>query len=214
MDPTAEVNRFVLPIHEPQFVGLTTYDAKDPDTAFPPITSPMHPRAHPTSSSSCSTTSGSARASAFGGAINTPTAERLAGGGLTLNRFHTTALCGPTRAALLTGRNHHTVGMGTITERRPRRPATPRSGRSRPRRWRDPEAERLSHRPVRQVPRGPGLEDQPGGPVRPVAHGERLRHFYGFIAGETDQYDPALYEGTTPVEPPITPAEGYHSPTT
>ena len=55
-------------------------------------------------------------ASAFGGPCNTPTAERLAAGGLKLNRFHTTALCSPTRQALLTGRNHHSVGMGGITE--------------------------------------------------------------------------------------------------
>ena len=54
--------------------------------------------------------------SAFGGPCNTPTAERLAAGGLRYNRFHTTALCAPTRQALLTGRNHHSVGMGSITE--------------------------------------------------------------------------------------------------
>jgi arylsulfatase A-like enzyme len=54
--------------------------------------------------------------SAFGGPCNTPTAERLAAEGLKYTRFHTTALCPPTRAALLSGRNHHTVGMGAITE--------------------------------------------------------------------------------------------------
>jgi arylsulfatase A-like enzyme len=55
-------------------------------------------------------------ASTFGGPCRTPTADRLAAGGLTYNRFHTTALCAPTRAALLSGRNHHSVGMGSITE--------------------------------------------------------------------------------------------------
>src|SRR5213593_4512256 len=54
--------------------------------------------------------------SAFGGPCQTPTAERLAANGLRYNRFHTTALCSPTRQALLTGRNHHSVGMGGITE--------------------------------------------------------------------------------------------------
>jgi arylsulfatase A-like enzyme len=54
--------------------------------------------------------------SAFGGPRNTPVAERLAAGGLKLNRFHTTALCSPTRQAMLTGRNHHSVGMGGVTE--------------------------------------------------------------------------------------------------
>ena len=56
------------------------------------------------------------RRSAFGGPCQTPTAEKLAAGGLKLNRFHTTALCSPTRQALLTGRNHHSAGMGGITE--------------------------------------------------------------------------------------------------
>jgi arylsulfatase len=54
--------------------------------------------------------------SAFGGPVHTPTAERLAAQGLKFNRFHTTALCSPTRAALLSGRNHHSVGFGAITE--------------------------------------------------------------------------------------------------
>ena len=116
MDPTTEVNRFVLPIHDPQFVGITTYDAKDPDTSFPPITEPRAPEGAPNVLIVLLDDIGFGASSAFGGAINTPTAERLPAGGLTLNRFHTTALCAPTRAALLTGRNHHTVGMGTITE--------------------------------------------------------------------------------------------------
>jgi arylsulfatase A-like enzyme len=59
---------------------------------------------------------GFAASSAFGGVINTPTAERLAGNGLKFNRFHTTALCSPTRQAMLTGRNHHSVNMGGICE--------------------------------------------------------------------------------------------------
>ena len=74
--------------------------------------------------------------SAFGGPCNTPNAERLAAGGLRYNRFHTTALCAPTRQALLTGRNHHSVGMGSITETATSARATARCVRTRRRRWR------------------------------------------------------------------------------
>ena len=105
--------------------------------------------------------------SAFGGPINTPNAERLAANGLKYNRFHTTALCSPTRAALLTGRNHHTVGMGGITEIAT---SAPGYNSIRPEHLRaagrDAEAERLLDRAVRQVPRGAGLGDEPDGPVR------------------------------------------------
>jgi Sulfatase len=73
--------------------------------------------------------------SAFGGPVHMPTAERLAGEGLKYTRFHTTALCSPTRAALLSGRNHHAAGMGGITEQATSAPATARSARTRSRRW-------------------------------------------------------------------------------
>ena len=59
---------------------------------------------------------GPALPSTYGGEINTPTLDRIAKGGISFNRFHTTAMCSPTRAALLTGRNHHRVGNGQITE--------------------------------------------------------------------------------------------------
>ena len=91
-------------------------DAKDPDATFPPIEALRPPANAPNVLIVLIDDEGFAASSAFGGPCNTPTAERLAAGGLSFNRFHTTALCSPTRAALLTGRNHHTVGMGGITE--------------------------------------------------------------------------------------------------
>src|SRR5213075_1512315 len=97
-------------------VGMTTYDAKDPDTAFPPLESLRPPTGAPNVLVVLIDDCGFGASSAFGGPIATPNAERLARGGLKLNRFHTTALCSPTRQALLTGRNHHAVGMGGITE--------------------------------------------------------------------------------------------------
>jgi hypothetical protein len=111
-----QLKRDVLPIPDISPVASTTYDAKDPDTAFPPI-EPLRPAdGAPNVLIVLIDDVGFGASSAFGGPINTPNAERLAARGLKYNRFHTTALCSPTRQALLTGRNHHTVGMGGITE--------------------------------------------------------------------------------------------------
>jgi arylsulfatase len=150
--------------------------------------------------------------SAFGGAIATPTAERLAAGGLKLTRFHTTAMCAPTRQALLTGRNHHTVGMGAITEL-----ATSAPGYSsvRPQSC-APLAEilRLNGYSTAQFGKChevPTWQTSPMGPFDAwPTGGGGFEYFYGFLGGETNQYYPALYEGTSPVEPPATPEEGYH----
>src|SRR5881628_3433332 len=96
--------RTMLPIPDRAAPGLTTYDAKDPDTAFPPIAPLLPPEGAPNVLIVLLDDVGFAASSAFGGPCATPTAERLAGGGLKYNRFHTTALCAPTRAALLSGR--------------------------------------------------------------------------------------------------------------
>ena len=103
--------RSVLPIPDRQHVGLTTFDAKDPETSFPPIEELRPPAGAPNVLVVLLDDVGFGSSSAFGGPIRTPTAERLAANGLRFNRFHTTALCAPTRQALLTGRNHHSVGM-------------------------------------------------------------------------------------------------------
>ncbi|TFH13077.1 MAG: arylsulfatase, partial [Acidimicrobiales bacterium] len=102
----------MLPIPDRPAPGLTTYDAKDPDTAYPPIEPLLPPGGAPNVLIVLLDDVGFGASSAFGGPCNTPNAERLAAGGLRYNRFHTTALCAPTRQALLTGRNHHSVGMG------------------------------------------------------------------------------------------------------
>ena len=108
--------RSILPIPDVRQPGLTTYDAKDPATSFPPIVPLRPPGGAPNVLVVLLDDVGFGASSAFGGPCNTPTAERLAAGGLRYNRFHTTALCAPTRQALLTGRNHHSAGMGSITE--------------------------------------------------------------------------------------------------
>ena len=101
-----------LPIPDRQHLGLTTYDAKDPDTSFPPIEPLLPPEGAPNVLIVLLDDVGYGAGSVFGGPATMPTAERLQANGLTYNRFHTTALCAPTRAALLSGRNHHSVGHG------------------------------------------------------------------------------------------------------
>jgi len=206
------LDRTHLPIPDPQWVGLTTYDAKDPDTKFPPITPVRPPDGAPNVLVILIDDAGFGSSSAFGGPCNTPTFERLAAEGLKYTRFHTTALCSPTRAALLSGRNHHSVGMGGITEI-----ATSAPGYSsvRPKN-KAPLAETLKLNGFATAQFGkchevPVWETSPMGPFdRWPSPGNGFEHFYGFLGGETNQYAPALYRDTVPVEPDRTPAEGYH----
>ncbi len=206
-----QVQRDVLPIPDRPHTGLTTYDAKDPDTTFPPIEPLRPPEGAPNVLVILLDDAGFGASSAFGGPCNTPTAERLANNGLKFNRFHTTALCAPTRQALLTGRNHHSVGMGTITEL-----ATSAPGYSSVRpNTAAPLAETLKLNGYSTAQFGkchevPVWETSPMGPFDAWPTGSGFEHFYGFIGGETNQYYPAIYEGTTPVEPDRTPEEGYH----
>ena len=107
----------MLPIPDEPSFGLVTYDAKDPDTKFPPIEPLRPPQGAPNVLVILLDDVGFGASSAFGGPCDTPTAaEKLAARGLKYTRFHSTALCAPTRQALLTGRNHHSVAMGSITE--------------------------------------------------------------------------------------------------
>src|SRR5437762_4166215 len=103
------LQRSVLPIPDRKPIGLTTYDAKDPDTKFPPITQLRPPTGAPNVLVILLDDIGFGASSTFGGPCPTPNADRLAATGLKFTRFHTTALCAPTRQALLTGRNHHAV---------------------------------------------------------------------------------------------------------
>jgi hypothetical protein len=103
------------PIGEDCHFGLVTYDARDPDTKLPPI-EPLRPPEGAPNVLVILLDIGFGASSAFGGPCSMPTAERLAEGGLKYTRFHSTALCAPSRAALLSGRNHHSVAMGSITE--------------------------------------------------------------------------------------------------
>jgi arylsulfatase len=206
------VERSVLPIPDRPHVGLTTYDAKDPDTSYPPIRDIRPPAGAPNVLVVLLDDVGFAASSTFGGPVDTPTAERLAAGGLKYNRFHTTALCSPTRAALLSGRNHHVVGMGGITEIATSAPGynslrpntcAPLAETLKLNGYSTAQFGKCHEVPVWQTsPMGP-FDNWPSG-------GGGFEHFYGFIGGETNQYAPAIYNGTVPVEPDRTPEEGYH----
>ena len=205
-------HRSHLPIASAERTGLITYDAKDPDTKFPPIEQLRPPKGAPNVLIILIDDAGFGSSSAFGGPCQTPNAEKLAAGGLKYNRFHTTALCSPTRQALLTGRNHHSAGMGGITEI-----ATGAPGYSSvlPNTM-SPLARTLKLNGYSTAQFGkchevPVWETSPVGPFDAwPTGGGGFEYFYGFIGGEANQWYPTLYEGTTPVEPKKTPEEGYH----
>jgi arylsulfatase A-like enzyme len=206
-----ELGRQVLPIPDRPFAGLVTYDAKDPATSFPAIEPLRPPTGAPNVLIVLLDDVGFAASSAFGGPINCPTAERLAANGLKYNRFHTTALCSPTRQALLTGRNHHAVGMGGITEIAT---SAPGYNSIRPN-TAAPLAEVLQLNGYATAQFGkchevPVWETSPMGPFTQWPTGSGFEHFYGFIGGETNQWAPAIYRDTVPVEPDRTAEEGYH----
>ena len=145
----------------------------------------------------------------FGGEVHTPTLTKLKESGICYNAFHTTSICSPTRAALLTGRNHHRVGNGTIAERAsdfdgytgiiPKTSAT--------------IAEVLHHYGYKSAAFGkwhntPANQTTAMGPFDRWPTGHGFDYFYGFLAGETSQWEPRLYENLNPIEPPH--SEKYH----
>jgi arylsulfatase A-like enzyme len=212
MSEQDKIQRTILPIPDRPRTGLITYDAKDPDTKFPPIEPLRPPKGAPNVLIILLDDVGFAASSAFGGPCQTPSFEKLASGGLKYNRFHTTALCAPTRQAMLTGRNHHSVGMGGVTEIATAAPGycsiLPKNKAPLPltlklNGYSTAQFGKCHEVPVWQTsPMGP-FDQWPTG-------GGGFEYFYGFIGGETNQWDPGIYDGTTPVEPPKTAEEGYH----
>lgn len=149
--------------------------------------------------------------SAYGGPCRMPTAERLAQGGLRYSRFHVTALCSPTRQALMTGRNHHSVGMGVTSEMATDQPGytgyRPASAAT--------LAQVLSGNGFSTAAFGkwhqtPPVEVNTSGPFTRWPTGEGFDRFYGFMGAEMNHWYPQLYDGTTPFEPDRLPEDGYH----
>jgi len=207
-----ESGRETLPIPDRPKIGLTTFDAKDPESKYPPIEPLRPPEGAPNVLIVLIDDVGFGASSAFGGPCRTPNFERLAADGLRYTRFHTTALCSPTRAALLSGRNHHTVGMGSITELAT---SAPGQNSMRPNTCAPlPEILKLNGYCTAQFGKCHEVPVWETSPLGPFDHwpsgGGGFEYFYGFIGGETNQYFPALFEGTSPIEPEKTPEQGYH----
>jgi arylsulfatase A-like enzyme len=205
------IQREILPVPDQQYSGPISFDAKDPDSKFSPITPLRPPAGAPNVLIVLLDDVGFGASSAFGGPCHTPIAERMAAEGLRYTRFHTTALCSPTRAALLTGRNHHAVGMGGITEIATSAPGynsiIPNTAA--------PLAKTLKLNGYATAQFGkchevPVWETSSAGPFDRWPTGSGFEHFYGFVGGETNQWYPLLYEGTKHVEPSATPEQGYH----
>ena len=149
--------------------------------------------------------------STFGGEVTTKTMDKIVAGGITYNRFHTTAMCSPTRASLLTGRNHHHVGNGQIAEL-----ANDWDGYS----GRIPKSCALAAEVLRDYGYStaafgkwhntPATETTAAGPFDNWPSEIGFEYFYGFLAGEASQWEPHLVRNTTVVQPPKTPEQGYH----
>jgi len=193
-------DRTVLPIPEPAFSPITTFDARN---ATPPARFEVKAPANaPNVLIILIDDMGFGQSSAFGGPIHMPTVEQLASTGLRYSQFHTTALCSPTRIALLTGRNHHVNNLGSITETAT---AFPGQTGQRPNSV-APLAEILRLNGYSTAAFGKSHETaawevSPSGPTDRWPTRSGFDKFYGFLGGETNQWAPLLYDGMTQVEP-------------
>jgi arylsulfatase len=202
------MDRSNLPIKETTYPAITELDARN--AKAPARFQVTAPEKAPNVVIILIDDIGFGHSSAFGGPIHMPTLERLAATGLKYNRFHTTALCSPTRTAILTGYNHHSNNAGAIMEVAT---AFPGNTGIRPQ----------SITPIAQVLRmngystaafgkyheTPPWEGSVSGPYDRWPTGSGFDKFYGFIGGETNQWHPMVYDGTTRVYPNVD-TPGYH----
>ncbi|WP_293102257.1 arylsulfatase [Moorena sp. SIO3I6] len=200
----------ILPQPDPEFkgqIGVTYETSGEPDKSI--MESPEAPKNAPNIVLVLLDDVGFSSSETFGGSIKTPTLEKLADEGITYNRFHTTALCSPTRAALLTGRNHHSVGSGVVQELATGYPGykglIPKSTAT--------IAEVLQENGYSTAWFGknhnvPDNQTSMVGPFDRWPNGLGFDYFYGFIGGETDQWFPALYENQNPINAPAKTSDG------
>jgi arylsulfatase len=202
-------DRTVLPLAEPKFGGVIGKTYTESKAEWPKVPTP--PQGAPNIVIVLLDDVGFGQTSTFGGPVQTPTLEALAKKGLRYNRFHTTAVCGPSRAALITGRNHHNCGVGFLAEWATGFPSynnmIPKStatigavlkGNGYATAW------------VGKNHNTPDWESSVAGPFDRWPTGMGFDYFYGFIGGETNQYYPVLFENTSAVEPATSPEQGYH----
>src|ERR1700675_3434322 len=207
--PTAQaappkIDRTVLPIPEPKYPLITELDARN--AKAPPRFEVKPPKGAPNVVVVLLDDIGFGQSSAFGGPCKMPTLDKLAQAGVRLNNFHTTALCSPTRTALLTGRNHHVNNAGAIMELAT---AFPGNTGIRPQSV-APLAEMLRLNGYSTAAFGKYHETPPwevsvSGPFDRWPTHSGFDKFYGFIGGETNQWAPLIIDGTVKVEPPHDP---------
>lgn len=205
----SDIDRSRLPLPEPEFKGKIGKTYKESTSAWPEL--PKPPEGAPNVLLILLDDVGFGQASTFGGPVPTAALDKLAAEGLRYTRFHTTAICGPSRAALITGRNHHNCATGFLSE------------------WATgfPSYNNMISQSTATVGRilkengyatswfgknhnTPDWESSVAGPFDRWPTGMGFDYFYGFIAGETHQYYPVLFENTVAVEPDRSPEEGYH----
>jgi len=204
-----KIDRTSLPLPTPPFKGVIGKTYLDSKQEWPEL--PKPPAGAPSVVVILLDDVGFGQVGTFGGPVPTPGLDALAATGLRYNRFHTTAICGPSRAALITGRNHHNCGSGFLAE------------------WATgfPSYNNMipaSCATVGAILKGngyntswfgknhntPDWESSVAGPFDRWPTGMGFDYFYGFIGGETNQYYPVLFENTVAVEPDKSPEEGYH----
>jgi len=190
----------MLPKPEPPFRGKIGRTVKDSTPDFPKGVEA--PAGAPNVLLILTDDVGFGASSTFGGPIQTPNFQRLADSGLRYNMFHTTALCSPTRAALITGRNHHSVASGSITEFATGYPGydslVPKSAGSVGSVLKDNGYNTSWFGKMHNVP---DWMSSQAGPFDLWPTGLGFEYFYGFLGGDSDQWHPALYDGTNPIEP-------------
>jgi len=205
----AQADGAQLPRPDPDFKGKIGETYRDSTPSYPlPVTAP---KGSPNVLLILLDDVGFGMCSTFGGPVPTPNLDKLANNGLKFTRFHTTALCSPTRAALLAGRNHHTCGTGVIIEMGTGYPGytgiIPRSTAL--------VSQILLENGYATAMFGkwhntPEPQISPAGPFDRWPTGLGFEYFYGFNQGETHQYYPVLYRNTTAVPQPKLPEQGYH----
>jgi len=203
-----EPDRTTLPIHEPQYPHSTVLDIRNAPPP-PPRFEVKAPAGAPNVLIVLIDDMGFGQSSAFGGPLHMPTVDRLANSGLRYNQFHTTALCAPTRMALLSGRTHHMNNMGSITETAT---AYPGNTAQRPDKV-APLAMMLRYNGYTTAHFGknhetPVWEISPSGPTDRWPTRNGFDKFYDFMGGETNQWAPAVYDGMIKIELPEDP--NYH----
>ncbi len=196
----AQSARTVLPIPPAPFDGTIAENVVDAKPATPRPLRP--PQGAPNVVLFMSDDTGFAMTSAFGGPVPTPNLERLAAQGQRYNRFHTTAICSPSRAALLTGRNHHNAGVGYLSDFSLGYPGY--TGRISPETATIAQVLRLNGYNTAMFGKHhnvPSHERSEAGPFDSWPTGLGFEYFFGFPYGDSDQFSPVLYRGTSRVDP-------------